>query len=88
MEENFTQIFMEVSLRMEGRALILQSGGKELFHALISALPPSEMQTVQLIEKLMNSLVEGEGATLNLRNTFSPLPTHNQQDFERMTQTT
>jgi hypothetical protein len=45
---------------MEGRALILQSGGKELFSQLHNSLPPSEIQIVALIEKLMQSLILNE----------------------------
>jgi len=37
--QNFTSIFLEISLHMEGRALILHAGGKELFSTLIGQLP-------------------------------------------------
>ena len=45
---------------MEGRALILQSGGKLLLHDLCNCLPQSEVQIYELIEKIMKNLLENE----------------------------
>lgn len=56
----FTQLFEIIGQSNEGRALILQSGGKELFGELFKSLPPSEIQILGLIEKLIQSLILGE----------------------------
>ena len=52
-----TAIFSEISQLAQGRALIHQAGGKELFHALISSLPQSEIQLIGQMEKVMIVLV-------------------------------
>jgi hypothetical protein len=56
---HLAQVFLEVCQRPEGRSLVLNAGGKEVFHALISCLPPSEVETAQVLEKVMHFLVEG-----------------------------
>ena len=59
--QSFSSIFAEISLTTEGRALILQSGGKQLFNDLLNCLPQSEIQICELIERIMRNLIENEG---------------------------
>ena len=70
---------MEVSVTTEGRALILQSGGKQLFNGLLNCLPQSEIQICELVERIMRNLIENEGEVIGAR-TFE-----GQNDLERET---
>ena len=74
---HFTQIFSEISQRPEGQALVISAGGKELFNALISSLPPSEAQVVQAIESLMHMLVEAEP---HLQLSYKNQPGHGSRE--------
>ena len=77
--QSFSSIFAEISMTIEGRALILQSGGKQLFNDLLNCLPQSEIQICELIEKIMRNLIENEGEAAGARTL------EGQNDFERET---
>jgi hypothetical protein len=59
--QNFVGIFQKISQVMEGRALILQCGGKQLINDLLNSLPEHEVQIIQPLESIMKNLVESEG---------------------------